>query len=296
MQFTHSQLQRAVHQIHPVVRLVSFQQMTGGISAYMYRLEVVAEDTSHTWVLRAHSEEVRQYNPIITRAEYYLHGHVRMSGVPAPRPLHEESSLYIFPIPYFIMDYVEHDDLIPPSLSKSLAEMLIKIHTVDLKRFNFGYLPDAVKRLEYQLNRRGVDMIQHTLKHALPHIVQNRPVLLHGDYWLGNLLWKDGKIVSVLDWEDMMRGDPLVDLGKSRLELLWAYDNRVVNDYTKYYQSQMPSVDMTYLPFWDLWGAYRLADFADWFDDTEKIRSMQEKYDGFVDSAITQLSALLPDE
>jgi len=38
-------------------------------------------------------------------------------------------------------------------------------------------------------------------------------VLVHGDYKLGNLIWRDRKVVAVLDWEGAEIGDPLQDLG-----------------------------------------------------------------------------------
>jgi hypothetical protein len=38
-------------------------------------------------------------------------------------------------------------------------------------------------------------------------------VLVHGDYRVGNLVWRAGRIVAVLDWEGAGIGDPLEDLG-----------------------------------------------------------------------------------
>ena len=38
-------------------------------------------------------------------------------------------------------------------------------------------------------------------------------VIVHGDYKVGNFIWRDGRIVAMLDWEGAMIGDPLQDLG-----------------------------------------------------------------------------------
>lgn len=38
-------------------------------------------------------------------------------------------------------------------------------------------------------------------------------VVVHGDYKLGNFIWREGRIVAALDWEGAMIGDPLQDLG-----------------------------------------------------------------------------------
>jgi len=292
MTFTHEQLQQAVQQFHPIIKLISFEQITGGISAHMYRLEIDASGTKHIWILRAHSEAERKRNPLIARMEYYLHGHIRQSGIPAPRPLHEEDNSDIFPIPFFIMDYIENDSILPASPAQPMADMLARIHQVDLKKFDYSYLPDATQRLEDNLMNTRSNPISDTLKNSVSHVKQNPPALLHGDYWSGNILWKDEKIVAVIDWEDMMRGDPLVDLGKSRLEMLWQFSEETMQNYTTHYQSMMPQLDFTYLAFWDLWGAWRLRDFASWFDDTAKVQRMQKQYDEFVNRAIDKLKVL----
>jgi aminoglycoside phosphotransferase (APT) family kinase protein len=39
------------------------------------------------------------------------------------------------------------------------------------------------------------------------------PALIHGDPKLSNILWKDGKISAVLDFEMALNGDPLANLG-----------------------------------------------------------------------------------
>ena len=39
------------------------------------------------------------------------------------------------------------------------------------------------------------------LRRPPPPVQVNRPVLLHGDFWPGNILWRDGRLVAVIDWE-----------------------------------------------------------------------------------------------
>ena len=60
------------------------------------------------------------------------------------------------------------------------------------------------------------------MRAAADSIQPNASALLHGDFWLGNLLWQGDAPGGIIDWEDAMLGDPLGDLGKSRLEMLWA--------------------------------------------------------------------------
>lgn len=39
------------------------------------------------------------------------------------------------------------------------------------------------------------------------------PAVVHGDTKLSNLMWLDGKVSAVLDWEMTLNGEPLADLG-----------------------------------------------------------------------------------
>ena len=43
--------------------------------------------------------------------------------------------------------------------------------------------------------------------------------LIHGDYWPGNVLWTDGRIVAVLDWEAARLGDPAADVAYCAMEM-----------------------------------------------------------------------------
>ncbi|MFZ0545605.1 MAG: aminoglycoside phosphotransferase family protein, partial [Candidatus Promineifilaceae bacterium] len=81
--------------------------------------------------------------------------------------------------------------------------------------------------------------------------------LLHGDFWAGNLLWQNGKLVAVVDWEDAAMGDPLVDLGKARVELVWLFGVEAADRFTEYYRTMM-AIDMANLPYWDLCAVLRL--------------------------------------
>jgi aminoglycoside phosphotransferase (APT) family kinase protein len=81
-------------------------------------------------------------------------------------------------------------------------------------------------------------------------------VLLHGDFWPGNLLWNDGELVGVLDWEEAEIGDPLVDVAVSRLDLLWAFGEEAMDTFTRRYRKQT-RLDWRNLARWDLLVALR---------------------------------------
>jgi hypothetical protein len=76
--------------------------------------------------------------------------------------------------------------------------------------------------------------------------------LLHGDFWPGNLLWRNSLLVAVLDWEDAAIGDPLSDLACARAELACAAGEAVSRRFTDEYLQQT-GLDASRLPVWDLY-------------------------------------------
>jgi aminoglycoside phosphotransferase (APT) family kinase protein len=112
---------------------------------------------------------------------------------------------------------------------------------------------------------------------------------LHGDYWPGNILWKDGRLAAVIDWEDARVGDPLDDLANCRLEFLWTLGVDAMNEFTERYKSQT-SIDCTNLPYWDLVAALRpCGKLSTWGLDAAVEQQMRNRHRSFVDEAITAL-------
>ena len=94
--------------------------------------------------------------------------------------------------------------------------------------------------------------------------------LLHGDFWPGNLLWRDGRLVAVIDWEDAKIGDPLEDLAISRLDVCFIFGRNALHHFTETYLAHNP-INTDSLPLWDLQAANRmlhgLPDWADGWSD-----------------------------
>jgi len=292
---TESQLQQAIQQIDSSAKLSGFRQLMGGVSAQVIAMDIQRSDANtETWVLRLHGEADRRWNPNIAQDEYHLHSVLHKLNLPVPRPIHVDSSQQIFPIPYVIVEYIYHDATVPPAPIQPMVNLLAQIHAITPKQHDLSFLPPIEKLIDIHLKQEINHPHLQAMKDALPHLKQNPPSLLHGDYWTGNVLWQDGQIVAVIDWEDMMRGDPLFDLAISRLEILWEFGEGTMQAYTQYYQTRLPQLDYTYLPFWDLLGAWRQRGFASWSDDQAIVQQMQKQYDTFVDRAIRECKKFTP--
>jgi aminoglycoside phosphotransferase (APT) family kinase protein len=107
----------------------------------------------------------------------------------------------------------------PAELLSQCARDLARIHALDAEA-----LPADIPEMDYaealeglliQFEEAGGDrpIIALGLKWLGDHLpARAEPVLLHGDYRLGNLLAEDGALTGVLDWELAHRGDRHEDL------------------------------------------------------------------------------------
>ena len=89
----------------------------------------------------------------------------------------------------------------------------------------------------------------------------SEPVVLHGDCWPGNLLWRDGRLAGVIDWEEAAFGDALADLAILRLEIVWHFGTAAMDMLTDEYLALRPAVGTATLPVWDLRAALRACEF-----------------------------------
>jgi aminoglycoside phosphotransferase (APT) family kinase protein len=186
-----------------------------------------------------------------------------------------------------------------------MATQLAKIHHVDGARQDLSFLPKLAERLADQFKARPARLdhsldegrIREALESVWPLPPLNKAVLLHGDFWPGNLLWKEGRLVAVIDWEDAEVGDPLADLAISRLDILWILGIDAMNDFTRHYHS-MTTLDFTNLPYWDLCAALRPASrIAEWASEWSELgrnditeTTMRAGHRWFITQAFEKLS------
>lgn len=115
-------------------------------------------------------------------------------------------------------------------------------------------------------------------------------MLLHGDFWPGNTLWRDGGLAAVIDWEDAGYGDPLADLANGRLEIAMLLGVAAMREFTRHYRALMGSLDYAALPVWDLCAALRPAGkMASWGLDPAALGSMRRRHREFTRQALAAL-------
>ncbi len=103
----------------------------------------------------------------------------------------------------------------PPGLDVELAEELAKIHAIAPSRLPFLETGDAIARFYDELDsvaepHPAIELGLHWVKERLPR--HREPVVVHGDWRIGNVAVDERGLVAVLDWEFAHLADPVEDL------------------------------------------------------------------------------------
>lgn len=299
-----SELQRfeaLVHRMEPQSRLLSAWPLAGGVSAQMTAIEIERPDgVIAKMVVRCHGEVDRAQNPDIAAHEFRLLQILRSAGIAVPAPIYLDRSNTIFPTPCIVVEHIDGEtEFAPPNMPDAIRQMaaqLAQIHRLNESNADIPFLPSRIRgfgdrpaTLDESLSE---ERIREALESAWPLLnaeTQNTPVLLHGDFWPGNILWRNGQLVAVIDWEDAKVGDPLADVGSSRLEILWAFGGDAMHQFTQCYQAKT-EVSFTRLAYWDLCAALRPAGkLGHWGLDAGVENSMRVSHAWFVEQALTDL-------
>jgi aminoglycoside phosphotransferase (APT) family kinase protein len=289
--------------LDPGAALIRAWELKGGVSAQVTALEVRRRDGAlQRMVVRRHGPADLRHNPRIAADEYRLLRLVRARGVAAPAAYYVDESGTIFDTPYVVIEFVDGaTEFGPANLADMLAQLaahLASIHCLDGSHADLAFLPSKTGWYANKLRSRpellddSIDegRIRDRLEPAWPLPQRNPSALLHGDYWPGNILWRDGRLAAVLDWEDAAVGDPLADLGNTRLELLWAFGAAAMERFTAAYRARMP-LDYAQLPYWDLCAALRPAfKLAEWAaGDARAEQAMRAGHRAFITQAFEAL-------
>ena len=298
------QFEKVLHTIDPACQLRRAWELKGGISAQVTALEVQHPDGHLSrMVIRQHGAVDLRHNPHVAADEFTLLQHLHRAGLATPAPYLLDESGVIFPTPYIVVEYIDGTPEFAPTQQadflQQLAQHLVRIHQVSDPQRVLSFLPRTDILAEQQLSQRPA-LLDHSLEEghirdvleaAWPLTTRNPLALLHGDYWPGNILWREDQLAGVIDWEDARLGDPLADLGNTRLELVWALGMDAMRQFTTDYLALSP-IDMTLLPYWDLFAALRPASkIGEWAGDEKVEQHMRTGHRAFINQAFDALSA-----
>tara|TARA_B100000282_G_scaffold201163_1_gene147359 strand:- start:873 stop:1724 length:852 start_codon:yes stop_codon:yes gene_type:complete len=248
----------------PHVKYKSSRILEGGVSSEVFLIVTESKKGEEKIVLRTEGGPPAE-NSIKT--EYLLLEKLHQTKVPCAKPIHLDHSKEILDKDFMLMTYLEGTIEIPKiknfGFLNKMVGILKNIHNVDTKilptlpcRFDptydlFEFLPNARINKELKAILKGYDTSY-----------SGKPVLLHGDFWPGNILWTKDEISGVLDWEYAAIGDPVSDLAVASLELKYDYGKRGVDRFLDLYSKNF-SIDQSRFSLWLIYVSASTLFFID---------------------------------
>lgn len=250
--------------LYPGAELQTLMPLTGGVSADVHRMDLrLADGSALSLVLRAHGASHSGHS---AELEYQLLQTLHRGGLAVPETLHFDASGGVFADPFLIMAFSEGSSAVPAGEEDAhidtMADVLARIHgfpTAGLPELpaRNDPLPEVFDYLPAGAEWAALGAHLRTLSDTA---CQGSPKLLHGDFWPGNLLWQQGAVTAILDWEDAALGDPLSDVACCRVELRYRFGKARMQRFTQAYARHRP-VDARRLALWQVYVAAAAQHF-----------------------------------
>jgi aminoglycoside phosphotransferase (APT) family kinase protein len=224
-----------------------------------------------------------QYGPPGKRAQFEFKTlqMLQKHAVPVPTPIYLDEEGALFGTGTIVTSFVAGkqrfslDD--PLQGAREMAQVLAQIHSVPVGASEKEWLYDNNDEAVW-FRRKGVipeDMASHPdglwvwneIEHLLP-LWQPVPLtFVHTDYWIGQLLWEQGSISAVLDWEEAGYRDPAYDLAYCRMDLfIGKLGPAGADEFLRCYQAEMGRT-ISNLALWEYASTYRVMRNAGWLAD-----------------------------
>ena len=231
------------------VEIEEFTRSTGGLSWENFRTQVREPGGSRRQLLAVKRAPTRgSLEPYDITKEASILEALGSTDVPTPELLAYTTDRSIFERPFSVMEFLEgeapdlrkidewprwRDEAARSRIADDVVTALAAMHRFDWQAADLACLPAAGDGAEGQITR-SVDhyfgnveryvlpdwprqaMVRHValwLKENVPPCSEGDLVIIHGDFRFGNWMFRDGRLVGVLDWERAMLGDPMQDLG-----------------------------------------------------------------------------------
>jgi aminoglycoside phosphotransferase (APT) family kinase protein len=215
--------------------------LTGGASRESWAIDIEVpagpEAGRHALVLRRDMGGVIHEEALSREQEFRMLVAAHRAGVLVPRPRWACTDPAVLGVPFFIMDRLEGESvgrrIVREAnlaegrrrLPSQMGEQLARIHQIDFVHDGLDFLPaadpgctpaqTALRRAARQLERFGEPhpALELGLRWLHAHAPScDRPVLLHGDFRIGNLMVGPDGLRGVFDWEFAHLGDPAEDI------------------------------------------------------------------------------------
>jgi aminoglycoside phosphotransferase (APT) family kinase protein len=222
---------------------------------------------------------------------------LKKHDVPVPDPLYLDNTGAVLGSPGIVTQYMPGKLIMaqpyPMQWAEILAHTLASIHNTPIDVSKMPFLLDANSEVLWFLKSKdsmpeyisahpkGDDLWQAMFDYQ-PGLIRVEPSLVHIDYWSGNILWDQGVISAVVDWEEAAQGDPGIDVAYCRMDMILCGMSEAADKFLAAYEKEM-SKPVANLGFWELAAAVRpMLNPDGWISEAPA----KERFADYVDAAI----------
>ena len=207
------------------VELRDARLLAGGASKEAWAVDVATRGATIELLVRRAGGGVIHVDTLTLEQEYRVIEAAHAAGVRVPRPygyLGELDGREAFATDRVAGETIGRRIVSRPELAAArkalplqLAEEIARVHAVEPQGLPFLQQADVLERLEHELDaveepHPAIELGLHWLREHRPDPLD--PVVLHGDFRIGNVVVSEGGLEYVLDWEFAHLGDPREDV------------------------------------------------------------------------------------
>ncbi|MCB9450051.1 MAG: phosphotransferase family protein [Anaerolineaceae bacterium] len=220
-----------------IVKLETLQELPGGTSRDNWLVGVKVDDQEQQFLLRRDRATTYSDQALEREQEFAVLRAAHASGVRVTRPRWYCIESTILGAPFLVSDYIEGIAIgsqvvsLPnladarKALPEQMGEQLARIHAIDHQKHRLDFLPkpqvgrspaqEAIHEIRRIITNLGVHnpVFSYGLRWAENNLPTTQtPVVLHGDFRIGNIVVDETGLQAIIDWEFCRLGDPLEDL------------------------------------------------------------------------------------
>jgi len=212
--------------IDPAARVISTRRLMGGISCRMDVLKYSSGKKQHEVVVRQYGPWRKDEDPHPGTLESAVLELLGENGVAAPALILDKAATKIMGNRTVVTSFIDGgpqmtaDDI--DDWSRQFVVAISKAHNILLTPKIRKIVPSLYTGLDRMFARSepAKYIAEHPFgpklwqiaKDRWPYVGKSEDHLLHADYWSGNTLWKNEKLVAIVDWEEARIGEPTWDI------------------------------------------------------------------------------------
>lgn len=228
--------------IAPDASIQAIEPLQLGFSNRSFRMTLSQPGaTEDVYIVKQYSDQYEHVfgGDALTRArlEHGALSFLRSSGIPCPDPIFFDLGGALLGSPVIVTRLLPGAQILAHPANPLWAEqapvvaaLLARIHMLACPSALAASMPDTTAQAtwflkngslpEYMRDHPDGAAFWEIIDHQLPVLKPVEGALVHGDYWSGNILWDQGKLSGILDWENVAFGQPGFDVANCRMEMI----------------------------------------------------------------------------